>query len=112
LAQNNNVASVVARKLNNQSLLNEMASNENMDSIARSYAIKKINDQSVLAGIARKGGRYLAGDNGMGTDHFNLHLLAVKHLTDQKILADLAENSEDEYIRNTAIKRIDELNNR
>jgi hypothetical protein len=41
LAQNNNVASVVARKLDNQSLLTEMALNENIDSIARSYAIKK-----------------------------------------------------------------------
>jgi hypothetical protein len=48
----------------------------------------------------------------MGTDHFNLHLLAVKHLIDRKILTDLAENSEDEHIRRTTTKRIEELNDK
>ena len=106
-----NVRSAAVRHQLDQTLLEEIALNGNESNLVRSYAIKKLTSQSVLAEIAKKGGRFTSGDIGSGTDHFNIHLLAVRELIDKATLQDIAENTEDIHVRETAAKRLIDLKN-
>ena len=95
-AKNWQVRAAVLDKITNQNALADVAKNAKGWRV-RTTAIDKITDQNVLAGAVKTGI--------VETPEERFHWrLAVETLTDQALLADLAKNAEDSFIRCEAIR--------
>ena len=85
-------------RLRDQTLIAKIAKND-ADERVRYQAIMCLNDQAHIADVVTN------------TNHQNdeAHLLAIKMLTDQALLSELAENDENGKVRNTAGERLKKL---
>jgi hypothetical protein len=88
-ADNRKVCQVAIEKLNDQSLLADIA--KNINPRLGEAAVKKLTSQSVLADVAKN-----AKDK-------DIRKIAVGILTDQTVLADVAENDENSDVRKEAV---------
>ncbi len=78
-----------------QDLLAEIAKNDE-DPLVCIAAVKKLNDQKVLAYVAKNDKKYF------------VRTAAVEKLNDQKLLTDIAKNDENEYVRQAAVKKLND----
>jgi DUF917 family protein len=95
-AENGKVRRAAVKKITDQSVLADIARNDKDSDVCKA-AVEKIIDLSPSIGEIVK----------VDKDELKkFRLAAVEKLTDQSVLADIAKNAEDEYLREAAIHRL------
>ena len=98
-------AMLFIEKINDRAKLLEIAKNDE-NKLMRVYAAARLNNQALLLSIVNT--EYIASNEEEDDEEYGIRHLAIRYLSDQRIIADIATNNPDWRLRSAAVFRLDD----